>query len=180
MTDIGKARQAFEKVGLPFPKIPDELAARLKEQDKWLFSTRKITMSPYNLQHYVDELNVRDYVVLSHSGHGVNSYAVQYYLVYKALRMFLHLGWGGAYMNAQTDATKIHECFSLASEVVSKAEDGPFPRLTIVGSDFYGSYWCVPGEKPRGAAEGSKSPLAVLSDALRWLQTERDETESGG
>jgi hypothetical protein len=96
MTDIGKARRLFHEAGLAFPKIPDEFAPRLKERDEWLFSTREIQASPYNLHHYVREIErnpVEDYVVLSHSGHGANSYAIQYYLVQGALRMFLHLSW---------------------------------------------------------------------------------------
>ena len=89
MSDIEKTRRCFVEAGLAFPTIPDEAAARLKEQRKWLFSTREIETSPYNLQHYVrefDRTHVADYVVLAHSGHGVNSYAVQYYVV--------HAPWG--------------------------------------------------------------------------------------
>lgn len=50
-------------------------------------------MSPYNLQYYVEEMDQADatYVVLAHSGHGTNSYAIQYYLVSGPLRLFLHL-----------------------------------------------------------------------------------------
>jgi hypothetical protein len=61
-------------------------------------------VSPYNLQYYVhecDEIDVADYAVLCHSGHGVNSYALQYWIVQGSLRMFLHIRWGGGYMNAE-------------------------------------------------------------------------------
>ncbi len=64
---------------------------------------------------------VHDYAVLSHSGHGVNSYAIQYYLVLGGLRAFLHLGWGGVYMDANATAASIAECFSLADKVVAMA-----------------------------------------------------------
>lgn len=92
MFDIEKARHLFQDPGLTFPNIPEELAARLKERSEWVFSTRKIVMSPYNLQHYPtesEEAQVEDYLVLAHSGQGVNSYAIQYYLVQGSLRMFL-------------------------------------------------------------------------------------------
>src|SRR5208282_5696458 len=146
MTDIEKARQLFRDAGLAFPTIPEELAERLKEHGRWLFSTRPLGMSPYNLQHYLDEVEVsqvKDYAVLSHSGHGVNSYAIQYYLVHGSLRMFLHLGWGGVYMNAEESAATVRDCFSMADQIASLAQTaGLFQageRLTIVGSDFYGS-----------------------------------------
>jgi len=177
MADAEKARKLFQEAGLTFPNIPEDLAEQLKEQDKWLFSTREISTWPYNLQHYVGEVNEEDYVILSHSGHGVNSYAIQYYLVYKTLRMFLHLGWGGAYMDDKADATKIGECFSLADEILLTTRNvdkvPACDRMTIVGSDFYGSYWSLPQENRRDGPEGSNGPAAVLAQALRWLQSVR-------
>jgi len=175
MVDIAKAKRLFQESGLAFPMIPEELGARLKERGKWLFSTREIDMSPYHLQHYVaevDETPVEDYAVLSHSGHGINSYAVQYYLVHGSLRMFLHLGWGGVYMDAKADATKIRDCFSLADEIVPAVKNAGRlridERLTIVGSDFYGSYWEVsPGIDERKS--GSKKPAEILAEVLVWL-----------
>jgi hypothetical protein len=176
MTEIEKAIRLFREAGLAFPTIPEELATRLTEQRKWLFSTREIDVSPYNLQHYVDEFDgthVDDYAILSHSGHGVNSYALQYYLVHRALGMFLHLGWGGVYMDAERSTTQIRDCFSLADLIIvaaptaGKLRQGE--RLTIVGSDFYGSYWLPPGESRGKEDEDSKRPAEVLTEVLRWL-----------
>jgi hypothetical protein len=180
VTGVKKARRLFQQAGLPFPTIPDELAERLKEQGKWLFSTREIDMSPYNLRHYVQEVegtHVEDYVILSHSGHGVNSYGLQYYVVYGTLRLFLHLGWGGAYMDKEADAKKIRDCFLLVDEIVATARDvGRVPlggRLLVVGSDFYGSYWLPPGKIRRGpdeAADDHKAPAEVLAEVRQWLR----------
>lgn len=156
---------------------------QLKERRPWVFSTRPMDVSPYDLGHYVDEVErtqVKDYSVLSHSGHGVNSYAIQYYLVQGFLRMFLHLGWGGVYMDATKDAAAIRDCFSIADQVVRAAQSvGNFQaahHLTIVGSDFYGSYWSPPGKSRRGkygGREGSLdvNPLMVLTEALGFLKS---------
>lgn len=98
---IEKARSLWRKTGLAFPTIPEELKRALNERGPWLYSTRSLPMSPYNLQYYLEEAElkrIKRYAVLAHSGHGVNSYAIQYYLLYKRLRLFLHLGWGGVYM----------------------------------------------------------------------------------
>lgn len=135
-----------------------------------------MVMSPYNLQHYLtesEESQVEDYVVLAHSGHGVNSYAIQYYLVQGPLRMFLHLGWGGAYMNAEETAAMIRNCFSMADRIVmvvqraTKFETGG--RLLVVGSDFYGSCCLRPGERLQGEVSDGKQPLKVLTEAHDWL-----------
>lgn len=116
-----------------------------------------------------------EYILLSHSGHGVNSYAIQYYLVYGPLRMFLFLGWGGAYMDADANASNIRECFSLADEIVPAAKKvgkrGAGECLTIVASDFYGSYWSAPGKSRQKKRMGHKGPVEVLSEVLHWLKS---------
>ncbi len=123
MSDIEKVRHLFEEAGLKFPNIPPELAAALKERGKWRFSTFELEKSPYNLQHYVQSTgkNTQSYVVLAHSGHGVNSYAIQYYLVTGPLRLFLHLSRGGVYMDRKAAISQIRECFSLADEILTVA-----------------------------------------------------------
>jgi hypothetical protein len=37
--------------------------------------------------------------------------------------VFLHLGWDGVYIDAKADATKIHDCFSLANEIIPAVKD---------------------------------------------------------
>jgi hypothetical protein len=186
MTGIEKARQLFGDAGLAFPRIPEELAVRLKELDRWVFSTRPIDMSPYNLEHFVRETGrpADDYAVLAHSGHGVNSYAIQYYLVHGCLRLFLHLGWGGVYMDAEEEAAKIRECFSMADRLVEAAELAKKltgnRRLTVVVSDFYGSYWLAPGQKRPRPKEGREKLTAVLKEATDWLEAYRQEQNSAG
>lgn len=177
MADIEKARQLLREARLAFPSIPEQLATRLKEQGEWEFSTREIDESPYNLGYYVNEFietQVEDYAILSHSGHGVNSYALQYYLVHGALGMFLHLGWGGVYMDSERATAQIRDCFSLADLIIRAVPRAgklrPGEHLTIVGSDFYGSYWLQPGNSGEKKKEDSKRPAEVLTEALRWLE----------
>ena len=54
--------------------------------------------------------------------------------------------------DAEADAAKIRECFALADEIVEIATGSEYVAngkiLTVVASDFYGSYWYV-GEKKR-------------------------------
>lgn len=177
MGDLEQARQLFTGAGLAFPTISDKLATRLKKRGKWLFSTRTLKMSPYNLDHYVHEREescCTEYALLCHSGHGANSYAIQYYLVCGPLRMFLHLGWGGVYMDANGTASQIRECFSLADEIVPAAmTSGRLAAgegLTIVGSDFYGSYWSTPGQGRQGERMDTQRPAEVLAEVLHWLK----------
>jgi hypothetical protein len=136
----------------------------------------------------------------------VNSYAIQYYIVLGGLRMFLHLGWGGVYMDADAATSKIAECFSLADKVVAMAASrlGVDDRLLLVGSDFYGSYWLRPGQKrhkarrplvpPTEAPAASdgyddgaiidlpamKDPVEILREVVLWLEESCRTSGSSG
>jgi hypothetical protein len=188
MTDINKARELFSNAGLAFPTLPEELAVELKERDRWVFSTRLIRRWPYDLDYYVHEVQrkqVPDYALLSHSGHGVNSYAIQYYLVHGSLRMFLHLAWGGVYTDKEKDAATISDCFSKADKVVqAMIQDAAGfqagEHLTVVGSDLYRSHWFPPGTSRRrkeADRKGSSNvmPLETLTEVLDWLATRSAE-----
>jgi len=182
--DIEKANRLFREAGLAFPTLPAKLASQLKERDNWCFSTREIDwdnyMWPYNLNYYVhefEEKHVQDYAVISHSGHGINSYALQYYLVCEHLGLFLHLGWGGCYMDANEDSAKIRDCFRLADKIVSAVRNlgtfGENDRLLIVVSDFYGSFWVPPGGNRREKDALPKGPAEMLTEVLQWLRNTR-------
>ena len=188
MTGINKARDLFSNAGLAVPTLPEDLAAKLKERDRWVFSTRLIRRSPYDLDYYAHEVQrkqVPDYALLSHSGHGANSYAIQYYLVHGSLRMFLHLAWGGIYTDKEKVAATIGDCFSKADKVVqAMVQDAALFQageyLTVVGSDFYGSHWmplCAGRRRKEADRQGSSivMPLEALTEALDWLVTRSSE-----
>ena len=57
----------------------------------------------YMVASLVDEVvkeDLEDYVAVSHAGHGVNSYSINYALVSGSLGLFLQTLWGGVYMDA--------------------------------------------------------------------------------
>jgi hypothetical protein len=89
--------------------------------------------------------------------------------------MFLHLVWGGVYMDADAAASKIRECFSLADQIVpavkTVAKLGADECLTIVCSDFYGSYWSWPGQSRQNEGIGSRDPAEILTEVLHWLKS---------
>ncbi|OOY51420.1 hypothetical protein [Solemya velum gill symbiont] len=173
------ARSLFKSAGLPFPTIPEPLAAKLEHRDKWLFSTRKIEVPPYFLQQYAEEFEsgqVTDYVILSHDGHGINSYAIQYYLVQQGLGLFLHLKWGGVYTNNEKAVADISAAFDVADRIVawieSMRDDLKHP-VQIVASDFYGCYWMIGGEKQDEWDAWENTPLKALNAILESLQSKK-------
>ncbi|MEW4568675.1 hypothetical protein AB1L88_12490 [Tautonia sp. JC769] len=178
MGDMQEVRSLLEQAGLACPTIPESLAARLTKRRHCCYSTRDLPKIPYLVRFYVDETDgPEEYAVLSHDGYGVNTHATQYYLVTVPLRMFLHLRWGGFYMNAEEEALKIRTCFGLADAIVrealsASASTGKFAgggRLTIVGADTYGSSWSAPGRADQRFEAGSEGVVTALTDALAWL-----------
>lgn len=181
-SDVWLGRQLFGESGLFFPTIPQELAPRFNKRGDWCFSTKRLTVSPYAFDEYVRQgrkKRVRDYVVLAHAGYGANSYALHYYLVKAPLRLFLQVGWGGAYMNARQATRDVNRCFKLADRLVLAVDRARRVHalsssgfLMVAASEFYGSSWHKPGEVPTEGERGApitKSPHLVLSEALRWV-----------
>ncbi len=89
--------------------------------------------------------------------------------------IFSHVSWGGVYMDAEAAASKVRECFSQANEIVAATmasrKFALGERLTIVGSDFYGSYWSVPGQSLQEERREDQGPSAVLAEVLQWLNS---------
>ena len=158
--DFAKAQSLLKTAGLIMPPVPQELKPRLRERTEWCYSTRVLKVWPYNINEYVNEaLNgrPRNYLVLAHAGHGVNSYAMHYFLVRRTLQLFLQVGWGGVYMNAREATTQVNECFRLAGRLLAAVEEAvqssrlrPADRLTVVATDFYGGFWLPPEKEARG------------------------------
>lgn len=177
MSDIDRAKQLFETAGLGFPTIPNELESSVQCQGEWLFATRHVDTDPYELHDYVREVTeapVKDYALLCHSGHGFNSYAIQYYLVHGVLALFLHHGWGGVYMDNREEANRIRQCFMLADKIDLAAQAAhklrSCDRLIVVASNFYGSYWSrLPEGKLTMDDKSICAPEDTLIEVLTWL-----------
>ena len=81
-------------------------------------------------------------------------------------------------MDQKEEAVKIRACLLKADEVVqamvqSAAGFHAGEHLTVVGSDFYGSYWIPPGpggqRKKVHSNTQVESPLVALTEVLDWL-----------
>lgn len=177
---LEEAQAVLRAAGLAAPPIPNQFARRFKRRGEWCYSSRSLKISPYALDWYVDEAaagRAPRYVLLAHAGHGVNSWAIHYYLVLPYLQVLLQLAWGGAYMdNAETTAS-VNDGFRLAHDLVRAVEnlrqhsaDRLRDPLVVVGSDFYGGYWISPEDQGRARHDTwmPGSPREFLGQALRW------------
>lgn len=168
-----QARQQFAAEGLPLPPIPAELAGQLRELGPWLFGTRPGTPGLYNLDWFVEEAagQPADYLLFGHAGHGLNSWAMHYYLVRGPLALFLQCAWGGAYMDRVTTTAVLAARLDLAEQLIQAAAAGRLAlpeRLVVVHSDFYGARWqlTAPGDE----GETWRTGPAALEEALAEIQ----------
>ena len=177
---IEQARKLFRDIGLAFPYVPEELGAQLTRQSDWVFGTRADAPALYDIDSFVVEACAEPelgYLLFGQDGHGVNSYAMHYYLVRGALALFVQSGWGGAYMDVEESARVIEARFGLARQLADAvdavAEAGGFEpneRLVVLESDFYGGRWArvrVPVADVAAVAwnrtdEAMKAALAAL------------------
>jgi hypothetical protein len=182
LAGVEQAQHLLARAGLMLPPIPRGLARQFRSRGEWCFSSRAVRRWPYELAWYVENAekpSTKDYVLLAHAGHGINSYAIHYYLVRGNLHLFLQVGWGGAYMDRNEATAEVNRCFTLAHHLVEALADAPKrrrvarrQRLKIVATDFYGGYWLVSGfgeqEKPPAREVG---PESILAEALEWCRT---------
>jgi hypothetical protein len=133
----------------------------------------------YMVASLVDEVlqeALEDYVAVSHAGHGINSYSINYALVSGPLTLFLQTGWGGGYMDADRSAANVREMFAGADALIDALNSFPeMPgRLVVVSSDFGGvsSWGWTEGPNPTldvGEWLTNHQPPSALEEAIRWI-----------
>jgi hypothetical protein len=132
--------RTLQSWGMPAPPAPVALRPALQICQPKCWATRPIYgMSMYRFQIREAEQflagTAPDYLALSHAGHGVNSYAITYHLVYRGLGLFVQEGWGGIYADRQTDTASVADMFRRCQDVVDRWEayagDGQPPRRLL-------------------------------------------------
>jgi hypothetical protein len=173
---LGQAVLLFEDWSLPFPPVPESLAPRMRILGRGLLGTRADAPGPYSLEWFLAELasDPADYLIFGHDGHGINSWAMHYYLVRGPLALFVQIDWGGAYTDdaiARAEilrAFRASEALVVAPRVAALAEG---QRLLVVASDRALSRWGIvprkPGEEALASLETRPDALAA---ALAWAQ----------
>jgi hypothetical protein len=59
---------------------------------------------------------------VSHAGHGTNSYAINYHLVYRRLALFSQVLWGGLYTDKASSTAAVAELFGYCKALIDAAE----------------------------------------------------------
>lgn len=173
--DFPDIQSMFEAYGFTMPPLPVSLTGALTRRDRFVFSSREVFASPYDFHWYADEAmqpKVDDYVLVARSGHGVNSYALSYYLAWSGVRVLLQLRWGGVYEDVQAAHANICEAFeglqvlwpSLTARVPVS------PSIVVASSDFYGGFCGRAGEDNVRSRWGRVAPGYALECLRQQLE----------
>jgi hypothetical protein len=168
--------------GLPPPPVPRELIGRVRALAPGLVTTRKDELGPYELRPFLDELTAGSpapYLLLGTAGHGIDAWAMHYYLVSAHLGLFIQLRFGGAYGDLERERARVASNFAVAEDLVlapgfDRLAEGQ--RLVVVASDLAGWRWGVIG----AGGTGLKAADDPLGDALAWLERAVDPAAAGG
>jgi hypothetical protein len=143
----------FASAELRAPPVPKRFVPTLAFQHEWLWTTRPVhSLDMYMFDRYPNEIlmetaeggDVADYFAVSHGGHGVNSYFLTYQLVTRRLAVFVQVGWGGGYMDAERSRQAVAVAYDGITSLLSKAgplleADAAFgPRLVVLASPSRG------------------------------------------
>lgn len=165
-----EAAQAWlAEEGIPFPSMPVELQNALKPISEGIFSSRStLPATPYFTHPFIEEVktqSVDNYALLAFDGHGMNSYAIHYYLVYGPLAFFLQVSWGGAYMDREKAQAGISSVFAKVNPIIEAAmkvdESKASSRFILSASSFYGIRWRQLGVDEDWYDEGSGFDAAL-------------------
>ena len=148
--DLMAAR--FQRAGLAVPQVPKALKDLIEAKGDWWWATND-GPKPHEdyLLESVEVLQrpVADHVAISHAGHGLNSYGLNWRQAYGPVAFLVQTGWGGGLSDNARAIGRQAELFARTSQLVKILEEqGTEPgatrirRLNITASDFRGVLQC--------------------------------------
>lgn len=148
------ARAEFESEGIPFPHLPEPLAARLAPRSRLSWSTEEESEPSErlgdDLDAHLDALRrpgCPDYAVVALNGHGSRSWAVRAHVVKRPIAVLTETAWGNA---GDTDgdrkaaAARMHRRYSQADrtlEMAARVGAAGLEWLVVADSDFGTAGW---------------------------------------
>lgn len=134
----------FEKESLDVPMVASHLEDRLTEYREWHWATQP-TPAPiddYSLTNTVEYLKgpVRDQYSVSHDGHGINSYSLNFRHVSGELAIIAQTAWGGVYGDRARDSEDwnrdVLRINSLLTITASVSDEERVRKYLLVASNF--------------------------------------------
>ncbi|MFM7624592.1 MAG: hypothetical protein ACKO5V_07245, partial [Actinomycetota bacterium] len=160
-----------EEQKLFVPNIPRELASRLREFDEIHWATQPFP-SPredyiFKLEEYLMGV-IPDQYSISHWGHGINSYSLNFRFAIEELAVLGQVAWYGAYNDPESCIEAWNEMATYMDEIIQmkQREFSGKPRkrdVVILFSDFRSD--------SSGVWERRKNPVSLEDEWIRVLES---------
>jgi hypothetical protein len=164
-------RKWLDRHQLAHPPIPAALAADIQDLGENFFGTRDDVFGVYADPTLMLRADGREYLLLEYAGHGVNSYALSYFLVHGGLAAYLQIGLGGSLMDNDLQRRRIADAFTELAHLV-EATAGRSERVTVFAWDMVGKVgWVKPGEILADAWKNAhpRDPAEAIAEARAWI-----------
>ena len=135
----------FMRARLQPPPIPQSLRPQIFAQGDCCWGTRpENSFEMYLMWDYIVQLlpdRLINYVAVSHAGHGINSYGLQFALGYGPLVVIVQNSWGGAYNDHAENACSISRTYNQIKRLLKMipedaAERYYHKRIVLIWSEF--------------------------------------------
>lgn len=167
----------FSQAGLAPPPIPEAFAPRLRAYGEWVFATIDPPARPYDVFSYLEQQageGEDDYLLIAHDGHGMNSWALHYFLISGSFACFLQLPWGGVLTDEAAAAERIAAAFNHVATLC--AASLPANETLTVIDVFDIQVWTRTRDGEETVTEESLDPLGA---AVRAIAAADPATDTG-
>lgn len=185
---LKEMRATLSEANLPMPFVPEQLHDEMHAVRRWCWATRDVEpFDMYYFDRYLVEAVVAgpdDYLAFCHAGHGINSYAITYQVLFGRVALFAQAPWGGGDMDTQKQALAVSQVLNASSDFLKRVparSEGP--RLLVAVSELRGHRLCgwIPTEMDEERArQWLGSGELTVPDPLhhaRRLLTEAEGTQ---
>lgn len=165
---------AFVAAGLPSPPVPAAFVPLLQVFAPWWFGTRRtpgLYQGGTSLFAEADDAAVKDFLITGHAGHGLNSYAIHYFLRHEGALLLFEFAFGGVYTDPARSTADVAEAFAAAAAIVDalgslRRRGVPRAGLRLIVSSVRLSQWQA------GVDGGAGNWREVLRDAVAWARSD--------
>ena len=151
----------FSQAGIGNPPLPVALRPDVRRIRRWTYATFDVEPDHlYNFDaavHDTLDRRTRDSLAVGHEGHGVNSYAIGYQLVFGPLVIVSQVLWGGVYTDQEQTSRAVRRWFEQIASLMEMTppSDRPDGHLLVLYSDFRPFQACgwIGAEEPQNVRE---------------------------
>ena len=129
----------------------------VRKLEPWQWGTRRFDAMDHYLfrddfiESLLREPALTPRFMISHAGHGMNSYSINVHVVTESAIVFTQAGWGGAFSSESRDAEEVNAMMESVAAFLEHSElipPAPEERHVLIMSNYRGvriAGTCVPG-----------------------------------